>query len=323
MAVQPLLPPRCHGPDGRPRRVGVELEFTGPDCRSVAGIARDLFGGRLEERDAYCFRVEGSELGDLTIELDMRAAHPSPDDTADGMGQRVKQAAHTAIGAVGSLLMPFEVAFPPLPIERLAEVDRLVGTLREHGAKGTRDRLLNAFGLHLNPEIAARDAAYLAAHLKAFALLASWLREEIDMDLARRLSPYTRPYPDAYVRLLADPAYRPDLARLADDYLDANPTRDRELDMLPVLAELAPERVNHRIQGQKVKPRPAFHYRLPDSRVDEPGWSVAVDWNRWVAVERLAAEPERLAALGQAFLEHFAGCPSRAWLEELRQRMAR
>jgi hypothetical protein len=323
MAVQPLLPPRCHGPDGKPRRVGVELEFTGPDCRTVAGIARDLFGGRLEERDAYCFRVEGSELGDLTIELDMRAAHPSPDDTADGMGQRVKQVAHTAIGAVGSLLMPFEVAFPPLPIERLAEVDRLAGTLREHGAKGTRDRLLNAFGLHLNPEIAARDAAYLAAHLKAFALLAPWLREEIDMDLARRLSPYTRPYPDAYVRLLADPAYRPDLARLADDYLDANPTRDRELDMLPVLAELAPERVNHRIQGQKVKPRPAFHYRLPDSRVDEPGWGVAVDWNRWVAVERLAAEPERLAALGQAFLEHFAGCPSRAWLEELRQRMAR
>jgi hypothetical protein len=93
--------------------------------------------------------------------------------------------------------------------------------------------------------------------------------------------------------------------------------------MLPVFAQLAPERVSHRIQGQKVKPRPAFHYRLPDSRVDEPGWGVAVDWNRWVAVERLTAEPERLAELGQAFLERFAGCPSRAWLKELRRCMAR
>jgi hypothetical protein len=46
-----------------------------------------------------------------------------------------------------------------------------------------------------------------------------------------------------------------------------------------------------------VKPRPTFHYRLPDCRIDEPGWRPSVDWNRWVAVERLAEDPERLGEL--------------------------
>jgi hypothetical protein len=51
-----------------------------------------------------------------------------------------------------------------------------------------------------------------------------------------------------------------------------------------------------------VKPRPAFHYRLPNCMIDEPEWTVAREWNTWVAVERLAADPGRLGALSREYM---------------------
>lgn len=94
--------------------------------------------------------------------------------------------------------------------------------------------------------------------------------------------------------------YRPDLAGLAGDYLAANPTRDRGLDLLPVLLHLDPARVRAALPREKVGARPALHYRLPRARVGEPGWGVAPAWDGWAAVERLAGDPDRLAALGRA-----------------------
>ena len=35
--------------------------------------------------------------------------------------------------------------------------------------------------------------------------------------------------------------------------------------------------------------------------MSDPGWSIAPDWNRWVAVERLAFDRDRLDAIGEAF----------------------
>jgi hypothetical protein len=321
MPAVPRFPPRRRAFHGGQRRVGVELEFSGLSGAAVAKQARDLFGGVIEERDPYRHVVLGSSLGDLTVELDLRAAHPD-NPQGDGIGDRVMQAVHSAVGAVGSLVMPQEVVVPPLPMERLPEVDRLVEALRRQGAIGTRRNILHAFGLHLNPEIAAADAGYLLDHLLAFALLSPWLRAVIDVDLSRRLSPFTRPYPPDYVRRLAQPGYRPDLRQLIADYLDANPSRDRELDMLPIFAGLEPELVTARATLDKVKPRPTFHYRLPDSNVDQPGWGVVADWNRWVEVERLAADPPRLSAMARTFVQDFQGTESPEWVGELQRRLA-
>lgn len=322
MAIAPVLPPRSLTQQGTPRRVGVELEFTGVDCRTVARLAQELYGGARQEDDPYRYGVRDTSIGDIKIELDMSSVHPDKAGDAYGLGEVLKDAVRPAIAAVGSLLMPFEVAFPPLPIERLPEVDRLVEALRARGAKGTKDSLLYAFGLHLNPELAETGLGYLTDHLKAYALLAPWLRAEIEIDIARRLSPFIKPYPAAYVRKLVDPAYRPALERLIDDYLAANPSRDRELDMLPVFAKLDPERVAAGASRHKVTPRLAFHYRLPDSRVNEPGWGVVTDWNRWVEVERLAADTDRLNALGETFLVRYGGEESAAWVAEVRRWIA-
>jgi hypothetical protein len=87
---------------------------------------------------------------------------------------------------------------------------------------------------------------------------------------------------------------------LIDDYLDASPSRNRELDMLPLFAHLDHDRVRARLPYEKISARPTFHYRLPDSRVDDPAWTIAADWNRWVEVERLACDPARLVRLAAA-----------------------
>lgn len=87
------------------------------------------------------------------------------------------------------------------------------------------------------------------------------------------------------------------------DYLAHNPTRNRPLDMLPLLAHLDSRRVLHAAEDKHlVKARPAFHYRLPNCMIDEPAWTLAQEWNRWVAVERLAADPEKLASMSRDYL---------------------
>ena len=71
--------------------------------------------------------------------------------------------------------------------------------------------------------------------------------------------------------------------------------------------------------NEKINRRPTFHYRLPDARLSDPGWSIAPDWNRWVAVERVADDRDRLDALGRAYLA-FAG-EAKSWAE-LSERLA-
>jgi hypothetical protein len=92
------------------------------------------------------------------------------------------------------------------------------------------------------------------------------------------------------------------MAAFIDDYLAFNPTRNRDLDLLPLLHYFDETRVRAVLPNEKINGRPTFHYRLPDARLSDPGWSIAPDWNRWVCVERLAADRERLDAFGAAFL---------------------
>ena len=273
--AEPLAPPCLLGPDGAPRRVGVELEVDGIGARPLALLVAEAGGGRAIEQGAYRFLVEASGLGDLVVELDLRAAHPP--DAGRALGLR--RLAARMVGLVASPITPVEIVFPPLPPERLPEVDRLVAGLL------ARQPWLRPSGPHLNPEVASYEAGYLARNLRAFALLSPHLRVRMGLPPARRLG-FTTAFPPAYQALLADPGYRPDLDRLIGDYLADNPTRYRELDMLPLFTLLAPQLVSGRVRVQKIKPRPVFHYRLPGSRAYQ---GVVADWNGWVEVERVAA----------------------------------
>ena len=270
--------------DGTPRRVGVEIEVAGASPRAVAGLVRELRGGRLVELDPYRFQVADSRIGDVTVELDFRLAHPPADRRR---GPRAWFA--RVVGLAASGFAQVELIFPPLPPGRLPELDLLVAELIE------RLPGLQVDGPHLNPEVAATTPCSIVALLRAFMRLAPRLRAEMGVAATSRLG-FSSAFPPGYQALVADAAYRPDTGRLIDDYLAANPTRYRELDLLPLFSLLAPERVRRRLWLQKVSPRPVFHWRMPGAR---PFAGVVDDWNRWVAVERLATAPADAVALAQ------------------------
>jgi hypothetical protein len=78
-------------------------------------------------------------------------------------------------------------------------------------------------------------------------------------------------------------------------------------------------------ESELVKPRPTFHYRLPNCELTTPGWSPRADWNRWVALERLAEDRELLAELSRAYLETFdlpLRLQSIGWIDVLRARLS-
>ncbi|MGK9167836.1 amidoligase family protein [Inquilinus limosus] len=281
----------------------------GPSARRAARALAAGVGGEVVEEDAHALAVRGSALGDLAVELDLRYAHPQRHGKT--LPVRIGPRGAAGLGWLVSGAVPRELIVPPLPVERLAEVDRALDVLRAAGARGRGATLFGSLGLHFNIDAPAADLRRITAIMVAFGLMESRLRREIAdgrWRLERHLPP---PYPPAFLHRIAAPDYRPDQAGLIDDYLAANPTRDRGLDLLPLLLSLDPARVRARLPYEKIAARPVFHYRLPQAHLGAVGWSIAPDWNRWVAVERLAADGERLAAAARAYRTE-----GRAWPAE-------
>jgi hypothetical protein len=295
------MPPCLRNAGGRVRTVGVEMEFSGPTAEDTARALMRQLGGLLREDDPHAYQVVGSALGDFSVQLDSRILHPQrKEGVLGGVVPRIA----AWFGSAASYLVPCELVTAPIPIDRLHEVDQVIGILRSIGARGTQDAALFAFGLHFNPEIPRQDSETAAAFLKSFVLLNAWLRKQVAPDATRSLLGFADPFPPDYVRTLVSPDYWPDRATFIDDYLAANATRNRDLDCLPLLLHFDEARVRSVLPNEKINARPTFHYRLPDARVSDPGWSIAPDWNRWVAVERLAADRERLATVGLSYLAY-------------------
>ena len=61
-------PPETLNHGGKPRHVGVEIEFGSVSTQAAAEKVHDLFGGRLEKEDQHRFHVRGTDLGDFLIE---------------------------------------------------------------------------------------------------------------------------------------------------------------------------------------------------------------------------------------------------------------
>jgi hypothetical protein len=303
------LPPVARKADGRLRRIGVEIELIGLDIERLTALVAEQVGGRAETRSADEHRVVGDPAGEWGVELDFeflkrweRRAQPE----ADGALEQVEKAARDLLRAGAQQVVPLEVVSPPLPMDQLPRVQALIERLREAGALGTRARWSNAFGLQLNPEMPALDAGTVLRYLQAYLCLEPWLVERAGVDLARELTGFASPFPTRYARTVTAEGYAPGLPELIDDYLADNPTRNRALDFLPLFAELDEERLRRLVDDPRVKARPALHYRLPNSEIDEPGWGLHVPWSDWLRVEELVAAPDRLAALCERYRAHLA-----------------
>ncbi|MEO0624568.1 MAG: amidoligase family protein [Pseudomonadota bacterium] len=273
-----------HKDNGSPRRIGIELEFAGLTVADTSALLDRQFDAAIELRSRHDVTADIPALGEAEIALDTRHAKHQPQDTA--LTAKVRDMA----GDAASLVVPTEITAPPIEIAQAGLIDEMVDTLRAAGARGTRAAPTNAFAMQLNIEAASMEPAAILAILRSFLLLEDWLRDEIEVDRARRALGFEHAVPADFRRMVFDPAYAPTAASLIDDYLAANPTRNRALDLLPILAEIDGDRVRRALPEEKIKARPAYHYRLPDCRIDEAGWSPRQDWMRWLAVERLAAD---------------------------------
>lgn len=294
MSPSPFRPlPRALDDAGRPRRVGLELEFTALSERRAAAVLAQALGGQVEEEDPHAFHLVGSALGTLSVELDLRHVHPHR--RAGHPAPWLRPPASTWLGAAAGMIVPRELVTEPIEPARFGEVDRAAGLLRAAGAQGAGVTAFGSLGLHFNVAPASLAPAAILATLQAYLVLEDWLRAQtLDSRALRFFAPPV--FPAAYRGRVLAPDYRPDLPLLCEDYLAANPTRQRGLDLLPLFLDRLGGRIAGRIVD-KVKPRAVLHYRLPVAYVGVPGWSAARDWNNWIEVERLAGDAERLVRL--------------------------
>jgi hypothetical protein len=297
--AEALRTPALVAANGSLRRVGVEVEFLGLSPRVAAeAVAHDLHG-TSEAEDPHAFRIRSGRFGDMMIETDLRHVHPRRHPE---LGLRLDGRIAAWLGTVVSPFVPRELITAPMPIAQLPEVDAIVASLRAAGARGRGAVLWDALGLHFNVDPPRLDSTTVTAFLKAFLLVSDDLRREIARGSLRLALALPPDYPQAYKRRVLDPDYWPDLTNLTTDYLAANPTRKRALDLLPLLAYLDEERVRSALPHEKIGSRPVFHYRLPQAHVSDATWSIMPDWERWLRVERLATNPEQLAGTGKAIL---------------------
>jgi len=304
-----LLPPRIHNASGEIRKVGFEIEFGGLSLHETAEIILNLYGGTLKKKHNFSFEVVGTKYGDFALESDSRFLSQKKYDIylkKIGVAPEsiFNENVERFLEMLAGTLVPFEVAMPPIPMTELDAAEKIRERLYESSAQGISSSIFAAFGMQFNPELPDFKVETVLAYMRSFFLLYDWLFDESEIVIARKIAPYIHPFPPEYMDQILDRNYKPTMKEFMVDYLESNPTRNRPLDLLPLFTYLDKDLVmSYPVEKNLIKPRPTFHYRLPNSEVDDPSWSFAKEWNKWVLVERLASEPEKISGMTSEYFE--------------------
>ena len=295
------MPAQTKKPNGEPRQVGIEIEMQGVPVETLATIVADTLGGRVQRLNQSEYDVVVPDQGEYRIEVDYALLKEMSQKQAELESEGSQTALKVVVDALdsaSSLFVPCEIVSPPLPMESIGPpMDAIVSAVRDAGANGTRKSMMFAFGVHLNVEPTDMQAGTIIAYMQSFACLFEWIVWAGEVDLSRRITPYIRAFPAEYENVILQPDYAPDFDGLVRDYLAHNPTRNRALDMLPMFSFINDEAVSSAVDDELVNARPTFHYRLANSCVDEPNWSIVEPWERWLKIEQLAADKAELAGL--------------------------
>lgn len=283
--------------ESRERRVGVEIEFIGPEFDTAVQAAADAMGADVERVSDYQCLLRG-DLADepFRLEVDFRLLHTLAEQGGDE-AEPLRDTALDLLGTAASAVVPLEFVTPPIGFDRVDDLVPVVEALESVGAVGTQESWIYAFGVHFNPGVPAQETGAILPIVQAFACLHDWLRERDRMNLTRTLIGFADPFPRKYEQRILDPDYAPAMGELIDDYLEFNATRNRALDLLPLFAFLDDARVRSVVDDDLIKPRPTFHYRLPNSNLGDPQWSLLRPWSDWLTLEKLARD--------EALLRHF------------------
>ena len=330
MSVPFNLPPIKVDAEGHPRRAGFELELGNLTIEQIAEALHERFGGHLKKTSAFEMHVEDSALGKIKVERDTQIltslkyrdwlSSIGIDFSPGAEGEMLEK----EVDKLSRWLVPCEIVTQPLTFDQFELLSDLVKVLEAHKGQGTQAAIHYAFGLHLNPSVPDLTAPTLLAYIQATLLLVDWIIQDADTDFSRRfLTSYIDPFPNAYSRTILKLDYAPELDELMQDYLAYNDTRNRPLDMLPIFCTIDLDRVVASVREEEktlVKGRPAFHFRLPDCRVGEEGWSIAEEWNRWNLIEEIAADKGRRSRLIKDWQEEqkrFSLIPGAHWAKHV------
>ncbi len=291
------------------RKVGFELEFSGLKLQEAARIIQSLYGGTVSKMHRYRYEVKNTRFGMFRVELDAQNLRKMADENTfkswgiDFDRESGKNSIESILDRLAQSVVPIEIVMPPVPMDEMEELEKLRNALQKNKAEGTKTSLMYAFGMHINIECPDLRPSSLLSFLRAFMLLYPWLLKHLKVDVTRKMTPYVDRFPEEYALLILKPEYKPDKEQLIDDYLLHNATRNRPLDMLPIWALETPEKVQLAVPDEKKNtPRPAFHYRLPNSHVEDVEWRLETELNYWMQVEALAADPDMIRKLSRLYL---------------------
>jgi len=305
-----ILPPNLD------RKAGFEFEYSNVKLPIVASAFYKEYGGIIEMINPYYYKLKNSRVGDFKFIIDAQfLVNSKLQDLVKKIGieeflpidfiQKIEE----FIALVGENLVPYEVTTPPIAFKDINEAQNIKEILRKLGAHGTKKSLLYAFGMHINIEAKSLDIKSILSDLRSYFTLYEFIYEWLKPDLTRRVSPYINPFDTEYILLILDKSYNPTMSEFIDDYITYNPTRNRSLDLLPLLTWIDEQRVRAKLPDEKISKRPTYHYRLPDSRVDEKDWCVCDGFNSWMLVELLSKDSKSLDNLSQVALKYYSSSP--------------
>ncbi len=288
------LPGILKNDKGQIRQVGFELEFGGVNLDTTAQCIIDLYGGKRVIYNSFLQEVVDTELGKFSLKMDaLMLTEQSYQSFLEKFGLDADTTTiDELMESVASVVVPYEVGAPPVPMTLVHRIDELRKALHLKQAEGTHASVFNAYATHINPELTALNADTILRYIRAFLLLYPAIHYRAELSIRRRLSNYIDPFPEEYIKLVLSPAYHADFDKLLMDYNFYNPNRNRPLDIYPVFAYINKGKTDLLKDIGNVKPRPTLHYRLPNCEIDAADWSLAIDWNEWVAIEELAALPD-------------------------------
>jgi hypothetical protein len=286
------------------RKIGVEIEFSNLALAKCCDIIVSLFGGEIVKNSRYDYEVKKSSIGDFHLELDAKllkklVLNPTFGKLTRLFGQ--KDELNDIIEKTASVLIPYEIVAPPVKISNLGAIEKLVDKLRLNGALGTTHAFQYAFGVHLNVEPPHMDVKTVLRTFQAFLFIQLWLERQTEVDITRKFSPFIEDFDKEFLLFVTNPSYKPNKEHFIKDYIAFNPTRNRVLDMLPLLAFWDKTLVRAKLPKEKINPRPTFHYRMPNSKIDLFTWSIANEFKLWQIVEKLAQSQSRFEYLRGEF----------------------
>ncbi len=289
-----------------PRHVGIEIEYSNLSLEKSAKLISEIFGGKLKKITKYELELKDTKYGNFKLELDAQLLQKMQSDNLfDKLSNIIGSVSHSIddiVDKTSKRFVPFEIATPPIPIKDIKEADKLVEALRLNGALGTTHSLYYAFGVHFNIEPPSQNIEDVLRLFKSFLIIQKWIELQSEVDIARKVSPYINDFPKEYIKKIIDLEYKPTKEEFLQDYIKYNPTRNRILDMLPQLAFWNEKEVRKHLPKEKINPRPTYHYRLPNSKVNLFRWNLSQEFQLWVIVEILANNEKVFTKMSKEFL---------------------